>query len=193
MKAVVEGDLAGARVVMGDQRLGVVEQQLLGHTAEVLERTLETVEPSTLALVAEGGDETAPRKAERRHAQEDTLGLAGDDDRGRAEVDLQLPPGWRLEAHRDLGRGHQLAAQLLHGPLDRARGDGDPMPTLELLPDHIGVAAMPAEALGQPRQPRRSLRPATGDPATGLEVAAHRHVAAAELDGDPPHTPAQRL
>jgi hypothetical protein len=197
VEAVVEDDLARPRVVVRHQRLGVVEQDLLGHAAEVPEGAIEPVEPGALPLVPEGRDEIAPRVAERRHEQVHPDRLVGDRHEGRAEVDLQLAAGRRLEPDRRPGLGDKLAPQLLHRPLDGAQRHPEAMLALELLVNDVGVAAMPPQPLGQPRlEPVQGLRPAraaVARPGPGLEVAAHRHVAAAELLADPSDAPAQSV
>jgi hypothetical protein len=100
---------------------------LARHPAEVAEGTLQPVQPGRLPLVLERCDEVAARVAERRDEQPDPLGRATDLDRGRAEVDLQLPAGWRLEPHRRPRLGLQLPAPRRHRPLDRPERDDDPL------------------------------------------------------------------
>jgi hypothetical protein len=55
VEAVVEGDLAGLRVVLVDERPRVVDQHLAGGAAEVPERAFQALQPSGLALVQEHG------------------------------------------------------------------------------------------------------------------------------------------
>jgi hypothetical protein len=54
VQAGVEHHFPGGRIMMLDQRLGVVEQHLLGQAAEMPERALQPLEPGRLALMPEG-------------------------------------------------------------------------------------------------------------------------------------------
>jgi hypothetical protein len=119
VQPLVEHDLARHRIVANDQRLGIVEQDLAGHSTEVAERPFQALEPSGLALVAERRNETAARVAQRRHEQIDPRHLFADLDERRAEVDLQLPARRCLEAHARPRLGKQIAAHISHRPLDR--------------------------------------------------------------------------
>ena len=56
MQPWVQHDLPAGRIMVQDQRLGVVEQNLAWHPAEGTERTLHTVEPAFLPLMAVGAD-----------------------------------------------------------------------------------------------------------------------------------------
>ena len=157
----VEDHLAGLRVVVRDQRAGVVEQDLGRQPAEVAEGAFDPVEPSRLALVPERSDEGPARVAEGCDEQEDPRDLAPDHHTRAAEVDLHLP-AWRcLEPHRRTSLGGQLTPEMRDRPLDRAEADGDPVLGQELLPHHIGIAPMAPEALGKPvSQPVEGAWPA---------------------------------
>ena len=115
VEAVVERHLAGLRVVVVDQRLGVVEQQLARHAAEVPERALQALQPRRLPLVPEharrscGASSPAWPRTGGPWTCSPPTGT-----RSAAEVDLQLLAGRRLEAHR----GQRLGAA--------ARGAGAP-------------------------------------------------------------------
>src|SRR4051812_41474167 len=54
MQPWVQHNLPTGRIMVQDQRLGVVEQNLAGHSAEGMERTLHAVEPAVLPLMAVG-------------------------------------------------------------------------------------------------------------------------------------------
>jgi hypothetical protein len=109
-----------------DQRLGIVEQHLLGQAAEMPERALQPLEPGRLPLVPEGAGIDPARVAEGRHEQVDPHLLVADRHPALAEVDLQLPPRRRLEAHRRQRLRRELAPQVRHRPLDRAQADDNP-------------------------------------------------------------------
>jgi hypothetical protein len=109
-----------------DQRLGIVEQHLLGQAAEMPERALQPLEPGRLPLVPEGAGIDPARVAEGRHEQVDPHRLVADRHPALAEVDLQLPPRRRLEAHRRQRLRRELAPQVRHRPLDRAQADDKP-------------------------------------------------------------------
>ena len=181
--------------MMQDQRLGVVEQDFGRHAAEVAECRLQPVQPGALALMPERRHEPAPRVSERRHEQTDPHHLAADRDRGRAEVDLQLPARRRLETHARPRLGHQLAPKSANRPLHRAQADADAMLPLQLLTDDVGVATVPAKPLGQPVFPsvQRSRSPGASirRPATLAQIAPNRVPAAAELERDPLRPPTQ--
>jgi hypothetical protein len=160
VQPLVEHHLARDGIVANDERLGIVEQDLARHPAKVAEGPLQTFEPSRLPLVPKRGHEAAARVSESRHEQIDAYPLAGDRHEGRAEVDLQLSAGWRLEAHAGPRLGKQITSQISHCPLDRAQTDPDPVLPRQLLAHHVGIASVPAKPLGQPAfQPSKRRRP----------------------------------
>ena len=57
--------------------------------------------------------------------------------------------GWRLEAHRRHRLGAQLAAQVRHGPLDRAQATANAVLALQILAHDVGVATVLREAARQ--------------------------------------------
>ena len=63
-----------------------------------------------------------PRVATNRKTR---IGLAPDHHARPAEVDLHLPAGRRLEAHRRAGLGGQLTPEMRDRPLDGAQADCD--------------------------------------------------------------------
>ena len=71
VQPLVEHHLAGPRVVVRDQRAGVVEQDLGRQPAEVAEGALDPVEPGRLPLVPERAHEGPARVAEGGDEQED--------------------------------------------------------------------------------------------------------------------------
>ena len=168
MQPLVEHDLARNGIVANDERLGIVEQDLARHPAKVAEGPLQAFEPSRLPLVLKRGHETAARASESRHEQVDPYPLAGDRHQGRAEVDLQLSAGWRLEAHA-ARPGKQITSQISHRPLDRAQMTRTPCSranswrTTSALPRcwrnrSASQPSNPASADGRPR-PRYDARP----------------------------------
>jgi hypothetical protein len=100
VEALIEHHLPGLHVVVLDQGAGVVEQQFRRPPAEVPERALDAREPRCLPLVPEDPDVEAPRVAQGGHEQIRPHALRADPHLPLAEVDLQLPPWRRLEAHR---------------------------------------------------------------------------------------------
>src|SRR3954451_20408039 len=153
VQPLVEDHLTGLRVVVRDQRAGVVEQQLARHAAEVAEGALDPVEPRRLPLVPERSDQGAARVAESRDEQEAPDGLAPDHHAPPAEVDLHLPARRGLEPHRRASLGRQLTPEMRDRPLDGAEADADLVLGKELLPHHIGVAPVASEVLGEPGSP----------------------------------------
>ena len=178
-----------------DECLGIVEQQLGGHAAEVTKRPLDPVQPRRLPLVLEGADIHPARVAERGDEQMDPYGLVTDPYPALAKVDLQLPAWWRLEAYRRQDFRCEFAAQVGHRALDRAQADGDAQLGQDLLANHVGIAAMAAKPLGKPRlmpsQRPSSLRRPIWRPTTRGKVTPHGLAVAAQLGRDPPRAPAQ--
>lgn len=145
---------------MHHQRPGVVEQDFLRHPAERPERALQPLEPARLALVPEGPHVHAARMAERGDEQVHPHRLLADHHPLLTEVDLHLLAGRRLELHRRPRLGQELPAERRHRALDRAQADRDPVLGEQLLPHHVGVAAMAPEPFRQPvREPVQDLRP----------------------------------
>jgi hypothetical protein len=145
--------------------------------------------------VPEGAGIDPARVAERGDEQENPHRLLADPHPAFAEVDLQLPPRRRLEAHRRQRLRRELAPQVRHRPLDRAQADDNPQLGRQLLAHHVGIAAVAAQPLGQPR-PVPGQRPgplgrAIRRPPTRGEVALHRLAVAAKFRRDPPRAPAQ--
>jgi hypothetical protein len=114
-----------------------------------------------------------------------------------AEVDLQLVARRGLEAHGGRRLSEHFAAQVCDGALDRAQAHLDAMFALQFLAHDITVAAVLAEALGQPlpvcRQLARPLRRLIRLPAALAQVAAYGVAAAAQLSADALGSQAQRL
>ena len=133
--------------------------------------------------------------SERRHEQVRAHRLPGDRHAPLAEVDLQLPPRRCLEAHRRLRLRRQQPPvrrdRTLHGP----QAGVDRQLALEILAHHLGVAAVPVEALLEPclqtGELRGPPRTAVRHPARRRDVALHRVPAAAELRRDPLRPPPQ--
>src|SRR6516225_2435425 len=193
----IELNLAGHSVMMRYQPAIIVEQHLFGNPAKVEERALDTGKPALLTLIAKRPNIKPPRVAQGRHKQVHLHILVADRHPALAKVDLQLPAGWCLKANRCPRFRLQLAPQVTHRPLYCPQGQPDPLLPLELLPNHIGVAGMPAKPLRHPLlQPTQCPWPtpsAIGYPAALGQISADRHVAAPQLARDPPHTPPQRL
>src|SRR4051812_38473352 len=79
-----------------------------------------------------------------------------------AEVDLQLPSWWRLEARRRQRLRRELASRVAPRTLDGAQADGDAQLDKELLATHVGVAGVGAEPIGEPRLMSRQRPPPLG-------------------------------
>jgi hypothetical protein len=137
----------------------------------------------------------ASRVAERGDKQVHPDRRATDHHPLLAEVDLHLLAGRGLEPHRGSRLGREHPAQRCDRALDRAQAHCDPLLREQLLPHHVGVAAMPPEPFRQPVlepvQRLRALQPAAARPATKPKVALHRVPAAAELGRDPLRAPSQ--
>ena len=104
-----------------DQRPGIVEQHLLGHTAKGPEAALHAIEPVLLAFTPVSPGVKPAGIAQRGDEEEYLLHLVPDRDTPLAEVDLQLLTGPRLEAHRRTSFGAQLLSQVGDRALDRFR------------------------------------------------------------------------
>jgi len=150
MKLGVHHHLARDRVMVLDQRPGVVERHLFRHAPEGPEAAFHAVEPVLLAF-APGGPGVQPAGiAPRRDEEEHLLHPVPDLDAPLAEVDLQLLTRPRLEPHRRAGLGALLPAQVGDRALDRAQAHRDPELRRQFLPDHIGIAGMAEEPLAEP-------------------------------------------
>lgn len=182
---------------MGDQGLGIVDQHLVRHAPEVPEGGLQAGDPGRLPLVTERRDEVAARVAQCRDEQVNPHPLTADLHGGGAEVDLQLLPRRRLEAHRGSALRLQILAQSLDGALHSAQRHLDPMLVRQLLADDVGIAPMSPEALAEPiRQVIQSTSPSrrpVGVPTTTTQVTLHRLAVAPQLPGDPLRAPTQGL
>jgi hypothetical protein len=137
----------------------------------------------------------AARVAERGDEQIYPDRLPADHHPLLAEVDLHLPARRRLEPQRRPRLGGELSAQRCDRSLDRAQAHRDPVLGQQLLPHHVGIAAVSPEPLRQPiRKPVQRLRPlplAAERPAAQPEVASDRVPAAAELGRNPLRAPSQ--
>ena len=114
------------------------------------EGPFQPTHPGRLAFMTERRNEVAPRTAQRRHEQMHVHDLLADQNPGGAEVDLQLPARRRLEADRRPGLGGQFTTQSDHRAFHRAQGHPDAMLRRQFLANHVGIAAMATEPLGQP-------------------------------------------
>ena len=92
----------------------------------------------------------APRVAERGHEDKRSHHCAGDLDQTLAEVDLHLPARRRLKPHASQRLRFQCLPEGLNGALQRPPADGHALFRKQILAHHVGVAAMPVEALAQP-------------------------------------------
>ena len=88
------------------ERLGVIDQQLLGGAAEVPQAQLDRLEDRHLRLVQAGRVVLAPRVPQRQPVHDHLDPLAAQLGGVRRPVELPLLPGRGLEAHRGLGRRH---------------------------------------------------------------------------------------
>jgi hypothetical protein len=66
-QAFVETHLPAGRVMVIDQRPGIVEQHLPRHPGKVPECAVQAVKPGRLPLMPEGPDKRTPRVAQCRH------------------------------------------------------------------------------------------------------------------------------
>jgi len=169
--------------VVVDQRLGVVEQQLVRHAAEVVEGVFQALQPRRLALVQEHAHVAAAAVAERRHEEVNALDLLADGHAGAAEVDLQLLAGRGLEAYGGERFGAQRPAQRLDRALHGAKTDRDAELALEVLAHDVGVAAVSAQSLRQPLAVRLHDAGSAAHvhrlPAAAAQILAHGVAAAA--------------
>jgi hypothetical protein len=90
-------------IALGDDGAGVVEQHLLGHTAEVLERADQPAREGGEVLAPGELHEARSRVTQRGHQRQQRVGAAAND----GEVSLHLLPRRGLEAH-DRFRLHPL-------------------------------------------------------------------------------------
>ena len=197
VQPLVEADLTGGRIVVIDQRAGVVEQHLPRHPAKMAKRTLDPVEPGRLPLVPEGLHENPPRVAQGRDEQVDAHALTGDRGAHLAKIDLHLVTRRRLETHRRARLGTQFLAQMRHRPLHRAQADLDAVLAFEILAHDIGIAAVTTKPLGQPvpqsAQLLGPLRRPVAHPAFSRQIAPHRPAIAPYLCCYSSLSPTQRL
>ena len=125
-----------------------------------------------LLLAAEGPHQQPPRVPQGQHRQVHPHPLAANAHQALAKVSLELPARRGLKPHRRQGRVAQLPPPRLHGTLHRPQADLDSLLTGQLLPHHIGIAAVGQKPLPQPllagrREPRcgRACRRAASRPA----------------------------
>ena len=158
-----------AASVVPDQRTGIVEQQLAWQTAEMAERALDPLQP----LVAERRRIDPPRVAKRGHKQEHLArALALDGHPALTEIDLQLATWRGLEPHRQRFCG-QLAPQMRHRTLDRAKADGDAQFRRQLLAHHVRIAPMTPQPLREPVSVPRQQAGTGRNPAWSLDQPSH--------------------
>jgi hypothetical protein len=83
----------------------IIDQEFLGCTAKVVKASLDRFEDRRLGLVQTDGVVLASAVAERQAAEHDHLGeLTTQVQRVGRPIELTLPTGWRLEAHRGLAQ-----------------------------------------------------------------------------------------
>src|SRR5262249_11536827 len=129
---------------------GVVQQDLLRHSAELGKRAFQSVEPALLSLVAKRPDVMPARITERGNEQIRAHFAAADLDQALTKIDLHLLARRCLKPHRRPRLRRKFLAIPLHRPLNRAQADGDALLGSQLLADHVGVAAMTAQGPPQP-------------------------------------------
>ena len=149
LKAAVESNLARLRVVLVDQRLGIVDEQCLRSSAEMRKRGLDP--GHALALVPERARKSPARVAQRRHEQEHPHRRATDQHPGLAEVDLHLLAQRGLETDRRTAARFKLLAEPSARALDRAQARVDHELLAQLLAHHVAVAPVLQETLPQPQ------------------------------------------
>jgi hypothetical protein len=182
---------------MLDQRLGIVEQHFGRNPAKAPKGAFHTLEPVRLAFPQRGTDMQPARVAQGGHKQVHPHPLATDPHPRVAEVDLHLMARRRLKPHGCAHLRLQLAAPALHPQLHRAQPDDDPVLARQFLADHVGIAAMPEEALPQPVVQAVERGPAHGlaerhSPALA-QIPPHCVAGAAEFLGQPLGTPAKLM
>ncbi len=151
VQASVEPHLPRHGVVLLDQRAGIVEQHLGGHSAKGQEGALHPLEPVGLPLPQGWANVHPPREAERRDEQMGAQLRVTDPYPRLAEVDLQLSPRRRLEPHRRACLRLQLPPPARNPPLDMPQADHHTVFGGKLLADDIGIAGVAEEPLAQPR------------------------------------------
>jgi hypothetical protein len=197
MKPAVEPHLSGGRIVMLNQRLGIVDQHFGRNPAKAQKGALHALKPVGLALPQRGADMQPARVAQGGHKQMHPHPLAANPHPRLAKVDLHLLARRRLKPDCRPHLRLQLPAPALHPQLDRAQPDDDPMLARQLLPDHVGIATMPEEALPQPLVQAVERRPAHGlaerhSPALA-QIPPHCVACAAELLRQPLGPPAKLM
>jgi hypothetical protein len=136
MEPVVEHDLAGHRVVMGDQRTALSS------------KTSWATPPKW---------RHAPSITRRRGKHVYRHLLAIDEDTLFPEVDLQLMTQWRLETYRRARFGRQHPAMARHRSFDRPQTHGHAKLAPQVLADNVRIAAVAKEALPKPGFMTRQL------------------------------------
>ena len=135
------------------------------------------------------------RVTKGRDKQEYLHLAAGDLNQALAKIDLKLLAGRRLKPHRGAGLCQELLAIAGHRPLHGAQRNDDALLRRQLLADHVGIAAMPAQALSQPLlvtiQHLFALRLSVRRPTAGRDVLLGRVAADPEFSGNPFGAPPQ--
>lgn len=158
------------RIVLTHQGASVIHEHLLRHAAPVPESLLQRLKPVVLLLAAERPDQQSPGVSQGEHRQVHPHPFPTYTDHALAKVRLQLPARRRLKPHRRQCRVAQLTPPWLNRTLHRAQAHLDSLLAGQLLPHHIGVAAMGPKPLPQPLsvaiENRGSTRLAIGLPTT---------------------------
>lgn len=181
---------------MQDQRLCIVEQNFLRHSAEGPEGTLQPVKPTVLPLMPIRPHMQPARVAEGRNKEKDLDRYTINLDPAFAEVDLQLLARMGLEPNRRTCRGNQLTAQRCRRTLHRPQADDETLLGCQLLANHISITGMATKPFGDPvGQSVQLLRPrrqCARMPIIFCQPAPHCVARTPKLSRDPLRTPTQR-
>ena len=150
MQPGMQHDLPAGRIMIQDQRLGIIQKNLACHPAEGTEGTLHAVEPAVLPLMAIRADMQSPGIAERCDKQMHLHRNPADLHPAFTEVDLQLFAGLCLEANCRACRSNQLTPQRCDRAFHRTQTDYYTLLARQLLAHHIGIAGMATKPLAQP-------------------------------------------
>src|ERR1700761_2857570 len=146
----MQHNFAARRVMMQDQRLGVVEQNLPRYAAKGTEGTLQSVKPAILPLMSIRAHMQSPRVAEGRDKEEDLDRSTANLDPAFTKVDLQLFTRLGLKPQRRTRCSNQFPSQRRRCAFDRPQADDQTFLGRQLLANHIGIAAMAVKPLGDP-------------------------------------------
>ena len=112
------------------------------YSSPVAEALLQGLQPVILLLSAERPHQQPPGVPQGQHRQVHPHPLAANAHQALSKVSLQLLAWRRLKPHRRQDRIAQFPPPRLHGTLHRPQAHLNPLLTGQLLPHHVGIAAV---------------------------------------------------